>query len=134
MNAPDRSPMLLQRRMPSTMEDVLCFHCLQDDTLRNIIASSGTLAECTACGRIESTLPMAHIATHLDEIIRTTFYGSLPRYDDDDQEAPGADLRCIVRELLGGPHACEDAIIEALIRNDDAFYTHTACYERRASA
>lgn len=71
---------------------------------------------------------------HLDKVIKKLWYGSFPT---NSEHFSGANLRSIVREVLNKEHACEGAIIEALIRNDrngnvnGTFYTDTALYERR---
>jgi len=115
-------------------QGLICVGCFADNSLREIVKSSGTPGECVACGKTENALPIGQIAMHLDKVIKKLWYGSFP---SNTEHYSGASLRVIVRALLNEEHACEDAIIEALKSidgNDNArgtFYTDTALYERR---
>jgi len=105
----------------------VCWKCVEDQYLREIIREEGEVQECSECGDGTRKAYTAYdLAERADPIFREHFDhgGQVPHWGEGDgvwYEQAGDPLSFYIEDVLGQSFSFDDEIVKALIENDGAW-------------
>lgn len=126
-------------------DHAICFQCIEDEHLREIVESGGEPLKCEVCGGQDANaFTYSQLGEELQSVIREHFHqGPTVKkfYDDDNEgwEQEGDSLAYVVQMVLGQDVKDEGELVSAVIAAEnyypgdggDAFYDNTSLYVRR---
>ena len=101
----------------------VCWKCIEDEYLKQILKNGGTPQKCTLCGDRRKAFTAEDLAEAVDPIMREHFAPGedVKRFGEDDQEwweQEGDPLDHHLQEVIGQYLGFEDEIIRALEEMD----------------
>ncbi|MFC0679532.1 RES domain-containing protein [Lysobacter korlensis] len=126
------------------MSGSICYRCIDDAALANIVRQEGERSKCTVCGGRRRAFDTATLGRRVADAIRENFrLGTELRIfadADDDRgyfEQQGDALTDVVQEVLGQYLPNHDEIVDAVVDSDDywppdgdePFFDEGFCYE-----
>ena len=126
-------------------EHAICFQCIKDEHLREIVESKGEPLKCEVCGgKDANAFTYSQLGEELQLVIREHFHQgpTVKKFYDDDKEGweqEGDSLAYVVQMVLGQDVEEEGKLVSAVIAaehyypgdGEDAFYDDTSLYVRR---
>lgn len=123
-------------------ELAVCYECVEDEYLKNIVIETGEPLECSVChGLDKSAISIEGLGRLMEPILREHFSlgQEVKRFGANDSEwweQEGESLSWVVQEVLGQYFDFEDEIVEAVIDAEDvwppdgeeAFFDNTSNY------
>lgn len=107
------------------MDTGVCWHCIEDKYLREIIRDQGKPLECSVCNATRNGFTVDELGEQLEPIIRENYQlGEDVRVfsvndDKDGWEQEGDPLSDVVQEILGQYFEFNDEIVEAVVSAED---------------
>lgn len=131
-------------RKGELMEKTICFACIEDSYLKEIIKTEGTPLKCSVCDEDgNNAITVKDLGKLMEPIMREHFsLGESIRMfgeEEDWWEQDGEPISSIVQELLGQYFDFEDEIVDAVIEaedcwppdGDEAFWDETSLYVQK---
>lgn len=125
------------------METAVCYDCVEDEHLKEIILNDGEPIECSVCHGVDNNaITVGQLGKLMEPILREHFslgqeYKKFGEDDDNDWwEQEGESLSSVVQEVLGQYFDFEDEIVDAVIDAEDVwppdgeepFFDNTSSY------
>lgn len=124
------------------METAVCYDCVEDEHLKEIILNDGVPIECSVChGAYNNAIAVGQLGKLMEPILREHFslgqeYKNFGKDDNGWWEQEGEPLSSVVQEVLGQHFDFEDEIVDAVIDAEDVwppdgdvpFFDNTSSY------
>lgn len=111
----------------SSMERAVCYSCIEDPYLREIIKAEGEMLQCSACGESDrQAITVQRLGEIMEPIMREHFQlgPDVKQFGENDsewREQEGDDISYVVQEVLGQYFDFEDDIVDAVINAEDCW-------------
>lgn len=124
------------------MDTAVCFECVEDFYLKEIIKNEGEPLSCSVCGEeSNNAFTVDEVGKLMEPIMREHFWRGpeVKKFGDNDEEwweQEGEPISWAVQEVLGQYFEFEDEIVDAVIEaedcwpqdGDDCFWDNTSLY------